>query len=191
MAEERQSLETCGDSRLIRVLLVADCATARHAIQSVLECASDIDVCAATGQVWAAPELAQAHRPDVVVMDGDLDPYGGMELTRALVAACPAMQVVVVARREERRSVDEAIVGGAHAVVSQAQGPAALAMAIRSVAAGGYYFAEETWRYLLGASAGLGDERPAAHGMPGARDLARSCRRRAGMVEVTKRAMQV
>lgn len=147
-----QNTNAFGGSRKIRAVLVEGCAPVRAGIRAVLERASDIELCAETAQAWTARELVRTHRPDVVAMNREIGADDGLELARALVTAWPVLQIVMYTDQDELLFVDEAIVSGVRALVNDVQGPAVLADAIRSVAAGEYYFAAETWHYLLGPS---------------------------------------
>jgi DNA-binding NarL/FixJ family response regulator len=150
-----------GRSGKIRVMLVDHHALMREGIRGILACTPDIEVCAETGQAQEVIGLAQAHRPDVVVLEIDLGQDDGLELTRTLVYSRLALQVVVFTQREEILCADEAVVSGARALVGKKHAPAVLIEAIRTVAGGEYFFTGKVRQYLLGEFSERAAMRPA------------------------------
>jgi DNA-binding NarL/FixJ family response regulator len=71
------------------------------------------DVVATAGDGGEAVRRAPAARPEVVVLDLQLPVKSGVEVTRALVAADPAVRVLVLSASGEHADVLEAVKAGA------------------------------------------------------------------------------
>ena len=73
------------------------------------------DVVATAGDGGEAVRRAPAARPEVVVLDLQLPVMSGVEVTRALVGADPAVRVLVLSASGEQADVLEAVKAGATA----------------------------------------------------------------------------
>ena len=71
------------------------------------------EVVATAGDGGEAVRRAPAARPEVVVLDLQLPVLSGVEVTRALVAADPAVRVLVLSASGEQADVLEAVKAGA------------------------------------------------------------------------------
>jgi DNA-binding NarL/FixJ family response regulator len=71
------------------------------------------DVAATAADGAQALRVIGAARPDVVVLDLQLPDTSGVEVTRALRAACPAVRVLVLSASGEQQDVLDAVKAGA------------------------------------------------------------------------------
>jgi CheY-like chemotaxis protein len=120
---------------LIQILLVADGADFRDRLRLALE---RLEVTGEEVTFLEAPNgndalvLAEAHRPDLVVVDVGVTPYGGFGLTRDLKAdpdlTCP---VIVILERFQDEWLGRWC--GADALVNQPIDPFALAQVARKL----------------------------------------------------------
>lgn len=78
----------------LRVLLVDDHAMVRQGLRSLLEGHDDVQVVGEAGDGALGIELAGALHPDVVVMDVTMPQVDGVEATRQIKQAHPAIAVV-------------------------------------------------------------------------------------------------
>jgi DNA-binding NarL/FixJ family response regulator len=98
-----------------RVLLVDDVAEVRQSLRTVLTLAAEVEVVGEAADGQEAVALAQALRPEVVVMDLAMPVMDGYEAARRIQAACPACRVVALtihAGEPERRRALEAGMAG-------------------------------------------------------------------------------
>ena len=95
----------------ISVVLVEDNQVFREALELLLGLRDDIDVVASVADGNMAVPACLEHKPDVVVMDYRLPGLDGVQATRAVLAACPGTNVVVLtasANLREMKALEEA-----------------------------------------------------------------------------------
>ncbi len=84
----------------IRVIIADDQAIIREALAALIRLEPDIDVVALAGGSGDAVALAAEHEPDVILMDvqmpGDWMVKDGIEATARIVAARPAIRVIIL-----------------------------------------------------------------------------------------------
>ena len=97
---------------MTRVMVVDDHPMWRESVARDLAEAGH-DVVATAGDGGEAVRRAPAARPEVVVLDLQLPVKSGVEVTRALVAADPAVRVLVLSASGEQADVLEAVKAGA------------------------------------------------------------------------------
>ena len=131
----------------IRLMLVDDHRMLREALRGILEKAGDIELVAEADDGAAALELARALAPDVVVMDIGLVGMSGIEATRRMLAANPAIKVLGLSTFGDRRMVVQMLEAGARGYVVKSAGSEELLRGIRAVAQG------ETYLYAEAAAA--------------------------------------
>jgi DNA-binding NarL/FixJ family response regulator len=96
----------------IRVMVVDDHPIWRDAVaRDLAEAGYEVVATAADGA--QAMRVARATRPDVAVLDLQLPDMSGVELTRGLRAAHPALRVLVLSASGEQQDVLDAVKAGA------------------------------------------------------------------------------
>ncbi len=100
-----------GRLEMIRVLLVHEVPLMCNVIASVLEEEPDIEVVESATTVEEA--LAQASGCDVVLVSTRLPDAGALELTRAMIEAHPAVEVLVLGLAESEAEILEYVEAGA------------------------------------------------------------------------------
>ncbi|HYL81849.1 MAG TPA: response regulator, partial [Candidatus Acidoferrum sp.] len=121
--------------RKIRVLVVDDHRVVRQGLTRLLSAEPDIEVVAEAADGKAAVELAGQLRPDVVLMDVSMPEMNGVDATRAIHVAFPAVQVIGLSMFEEDELAAMMRKAGAVAYLTK-RGPAdVLLAAIRARAA--------------------------------------------------------
>lgn len=120
----------------IRILIVDDHPLFRKGVTALLGVQPDMAVVGDAGDVTAAVELALAEQPDVVLMDLQMPGGSGIQATRAIVEASPAIRVLIVTMFEDDDSVFAALRAGARGYVLKGTDEDDLLRAIRSVARG-------------------------------------------------------
>ena len=101
-----------GQNAPIRVMVVDDHPMWRDAVaRDLTEAGYDVVASAADGA--QALRITGAARPDVVVLDLQLPDMSGVEVTRGLRAAHPAVRVLVLSASGEQQDVLDAVKAGA------------------------------------------------------------------------------
>jgi DNA-binding NarL/FixJ family response regulator len=118
------------------ILLVDDHAIVRSGIRKLLAEMPDVALTeVATGEA-ALPAL-QAAAFDLLILDLNLPGLGGLELLRRILAACPALKVLVFSLHTEAVYAARAMEAGARGYLSKNAAPEELLEAIKTVLAGG------------------------------------------------------
>jgi two-component system response regulator DevR len=121
----------------IRVMLVDDHEVVRQGLRAMLESAGGIVIAGEAGGVREAVEVAEAARPDVVVMDVRLADGSGIEATREIRAKRPTTQVVMLTSFADDEALFASIMAGASGYVLKQVRGGDLVRSIRTVAQGG------------------------------------------------------
>lgn len=138
---------------MIKVILADDHRMVRDGIGLILARESDIEVCAYACDGADAITLAQAWKPDVVLMDVCMPGVNGIDATLRIRKLLPRTQVVALSAQGERPFVLQMVEAGASGFVLKDQTVEVLARAIRAVAGG------DTWLPELAAAAGKRTEK--------------------------------
>ncbi|MEV6847544.1 response regulator transcription factor [Actinoplanes sp. NPDC051411] len=128
---------------MIRVLVADDQATVRDGLVTLLDLAEGVTVVGAAADGIEAVDLALSLRPDVVLMDLRMPRLDGTGATAQIMAAAPAIAVLVLTTYADDESLAGALRAGARGYLTKDAGRAELAAAVRSVASGQATFAAE------------------------------------------------
>jgi len=151
----------------LRLMVVDDHPMWRDAVARDLE-AAGLDVVATAATGTEALTRARATRPQVVVLDLQIPEPDGVEVTGALVAADPAVRVLILSASGEQEDVLEAVKAGATGYLVKSASRDELLSAVRRVAQGEAVFTPGLAGLVLGeyrrladtASTSGGDDRP-------------------------------
>lgn len=125
----------------IRVIVVDDHPIFRFGMASLLDSLDDVRVVGDAATAIDAVRVAAAERPDVVVMDLNLDGSSGIDATRDIVRAAPDIGVLVVTMLADDDSLFAAMRAGARGYLLKGAGPDDIERAVRAVANGEALFA--------------------------------------------------
>jgi DNA-binding NarL/FixJ family response regulator len=139
----------------IRVLLVDDQALLRQGFRMILEHEPDIEVVGEAGDGEAAVESAASCHPDVVLMDIRMPVIDGVEATRRIVSADPAIRVLILTTFDLDEYAFGALRAGASGFLLKDVPPEQLAAGIRTVASGDAVVSPRITRRLLDECAHL------------------------------------
>lgn len=120
----------------IRVLIADDHEVVRRGLRSFLATEPEIAVVAEAADGEAAVRLAEAHRPDVVLMDLVMPGLDGVEATRRILAVSPESRVIVLTSYPDDERVVPAIRAGALSYLLKDVAPDQLIAAIRAAKRG-------------------------------------------------------
>jgi DNA-binding NarL/FixJ family response regulator len=124
------------DSPALRVVVADDHPVFRDGLAMILR-ERDVEVVAEVSDGQQAIEAAAAHHPDVVLMDLTMPGLGGIEATRRLLAAHPAVAVLVLTMSEDDDSLFAALRAGARGYLLKEAAADDIARAVVTVARGG------------------------------------------------------
>lgn len=119
----------------VRVLLCDDHDVLTEGLAAVLE-ARGLDVVAVVNKGADALDAVSRSEPDVVLMDYQLPDQDGVSVTRAIKAAHPDVQVVLLTSSTDERVLVEALEAGASGYVTKHKGSAEVVDAVAAAAAG-------------------------------------------------------
>jgi DNA-binding NarL/FixJ family response regulator len=124
----------------IRVLIADDHAVFRQALRFMLEAQDGIIVAGEASNGREAVDLAEAVRPDVILMDTVMPGLNGIEATRQIRRRLPRTRVLMLTGYMEDEQVASALKAGAHGYVIKKSEVEELLVGIRSVHRGNPYF---------------------------------------------------
>lgn len=147
----------------VRLMVVDDHPMWRDAVVRDLTAAGfEVVATAATGT--EAIHRAKAVRPAVVVLDLNIPPPSGVEVTTALMEIAPPPRVLVLSASGEQADVLGAVKAGATGYLVKSATRQELVDAVRRVAAGDTVFTPGLAGLVLGEFRRLADEPPASTG---------------------------
>lgn len=146
----------------VRVVIADDQAIIREGLATLLELVDDITVVALAADGQAAVEAAAEHAPDVVLMDLRMPRVDGAAATRAIRAAQPTVEVVVLTTYADDDSILGALQAGARGYLTKDAGVREISRAIHAAAAGQAVLDPAVQARLLAAASGAGAAGPGA-----------------------------
>jgi DNA-binding NarL/FixJ family response regulator len=133
----------------ISVLLADDQPLLRRGFRMIIEAEDDLTVTGEAGDGGEAVDCARRNPPDVVLMDIRMPGTDGIEATRRIVAANPAVRVLVLTTFDLDEYAFGALRVGASGFLLKDVRPAELITAIRTVASGNAVVSPRVTRRLL------------------------------------------
>ena len=109
----REFINAVPDREVVRVLVVDDHALFAEALMLTLGIERRIEVVGSASSGLEAVSLAEALRPDVVLMDLHMPSMDGIEATRRVRKVSPASRVVIVTAARVRDIAAHALAAGA------------------------------------------------------------------------------
>jgi DNA-binding NarL/FixJ family response regulator len=134
---------------VIRVLLADDQALVRAGFALILNAEPDLEVCGEADDGEAAVALARELRPAVVLMDIRMPQLDGIEATRQIAAADPAVRVLMLTTFDLDEYVVAAFRAGASGFLLKTAPRGQLVAAVRTVHAGEALLAPLSTRKLI------------------------------------------
>jgi DNA-binding NarL/FixJ family response regulator len=138
----------------IRVLIVDDHPVYRDGLRGLVDRAPDLELVGEAETGAQAVELAARHRPAIVLMDLRMPEMSGIEATRQIVAADPAVGVLVLTMSEDDDSLFAAMRAGARGYIPKDADADELLRAIRAAAVGEAIFGASIATRLMSYFAG-------------------------------------
>lgn len=138
---------------MTRVLVVDDQTVVRDGLVLLLGLLDGIEVVGSAGDGEEAVRLAREQEPDVVLMDLRMPRVDGVEATRRIKLAQPAVQIVVLTTYSDDESVFAALQAGARGYLTKDAGAEEIAGAIDAVRGGEAQLDPSVQRRLVDALA--------------------------------------
>jgi two-component system, NarL family, response regulator LiaR len=138
---------------VINVVVADDHDLLREGVSGCLNALEDITVVGEAASGEAAVEMAERHRPDVVVVDLVMPGLGGLGAIRQIRESHPAIKILALSSFYERERVQDALDAGADGYLVKSVDAGSLANAVRSVARGQGVFSPEITRALASTPA--------------------------------------
>ena len=137
-AANLHSEQTPPDASRISVLVVDDHPVLRYGVASLLKAEQDFDVVGSARNCAEACRLVDEQRPDIVLLDLEMDDTEGVDAVSRLRDHQPAKVIIYTAHKDDQRIL-EAIRIGINGYVMKGAPNSRLCEAIRIVARGGMY----------------------------------------------------
>lgn len=123
-----------------RVLIVDDHAMVRAGLRALLSAESDLLVVGETGDGAAAAPMVQSTGAKVVIMDLSMPGHGGLEALHEIRVVAPDTAILIFTGHPAEAYADIMLRHGVAGFLNKGCEPEAIALAIRTVRAGGRYF---------------------------------------------------
>ncbi|MFC5703088.1 response regulator [Cohnella faecalis] len=120
----------------LRIVIVDDHPLFRHGVTTLFSTMPDLEVVGEAANGEEAVALAEALKPDVMLMDIRMPGISGIETTRRITTASPSVKVLILTMFEDDASVFTAMRSGAKGYVLKEADKDELLRAIRAVANG-------------------------------------------------------
>ena len=142
----------------IRVLLADDHRLFRAGIRSLLGTLADVEVVAEAADGREVLRLAQAHHPDVALIDITMPNLNGLDATARIVRTCPRTRVIMLSMSADEDSVLKALRAGAVGYLVKTADPAELELAIRAAVKGEKFLSSAILTHVVDACLGRIDK---------------------------------
>jgi DNA-binding NarL/FixJ family response regulator len=124
---------------IIRVILADDHTVVRRGLKAVLGTAKDIEVIGEAKNGREAISLTERFKPDVLVMDLDMDEMGGTDALKEIVAKKLSSRVLILTMHAEEEYLVPLLEAGAAGYLVKSVADRELVDAVRAVAKGDMY----------------------------------------------------
>ncbi|MEU6847026.1 response regulator transcription factor [Streptomyces sp. NPDC046716] len=137
------------DGGPIRVLLADDEAMIRAGVAAILAAGGGFEVVAEAADGREAVALAQAHRPDVALLDIRMPRLDGLAAAQEITATVPGTAVAMLTTFSEDAYVARALGGGATGFLLKSGDPHELMAGVRAVADGAAFLSPRVARHVI------------------------------------------
>jgi DNA-binding NarL/FixJ family response regulator len=134
--------------KTIKILLADDHTIVREGLRSLLRADVEIEIVGEARDGRQAVALASTLRPDVVVMDIAMPLLNGLEATRQILTANPAIKVLILSAHSDDAYVDRVIAVGAVGFLIKQTSAQILAQAIHEIMTGNAFYSPQISKRL-------------------------------------------
>lgn len=122
-----------------RVLIVDDHPVTRCGLRELVAQMMNTEVCADTGCVTLACDVARRIKPQVAIVGIELQDMDGLQFTRQIKEVSPATSVLVVSLHDEVLYADTCIQAGASGFIMKSEAAATIRLALEQLLSGNTY----------------------------------------------------
>jgi two-component system response regulator DegU len=123
----------------ISIILIDDHQLFRDGVKRILEMEPDFRVVGEGSDGEDAARLAEAHQPDVMLMDINMPNMNGVSAAEHVIAVSPKTRVIILSIHDDEGYVYRTLRTGASGYLLKEMGTTDLVEAVRVVARGGAY----------------------------------------------------
>jgi DNA-binding NarL/FixJ family response regulator len=134
---------------VIRVVIADDHGIVRSGLKLLIDRQRDMEVVAEADDGVTALASAQAHRPDVAVLDVSMPRMTGLQAAREIRSHVPDTRVLLLSMHDDERYFLEGLEAGAAGYVLKRAADTDLIGAVRTVAGGGTFLSDDAQRTLM------------------------------------------
>jgi DNA-binding NarL/FixJ family response regulator len=146
------------ESTATRVMIVDDHPTIRDGLAMHIAAQPDMEVCGQANDEAEALRLLEAARPDVMIVDIQLETGNGLDLVQRITARDESIGILVWSTYPDNVYARRAIGAGALGYIDKRHAASQIVDAIRRVREGRIYLSEETAEQLLSTAIGRGGQ---------------------------------
>ena len=128
---------------MARVLIVDDHAAIRRGVQAILHPFPEWEFCGEADNGNDAIRMADALKPDVIIMDVSMPGLNGIDATRAIRKAQPEVKIVLLTLHDSADLVRSAFRAGAMGYLLKTDAEQELVKALKAITAQGAYFSQK------------------------------------------------
>jgi pilus assembly protein CpaE len=119
--------------KVIRVLIVDDLPETRENVRKLLQFESDVEVIGQAGTGEEAIEMAQEHKPDIILMDINMPGIDGIGASQRISELVPRAQIIIMSVQSDSDYLRRAMLAGARDFLTKPFGGDELIAAVRRV----------------------------------------------------------
>lgn len=116
---------------LLRILIADDAPEFRKSVRAMMALERDIEIVAVARDGQEAVELAEKHKPDLILMDINMPRLNGLDAIRAVNQVSPSTVCMVVSSDGDNETLRRAMQAGVREYLVKPFGPDELMAAIR------------------------------------------------------------
>jgi DNA-binding NarL/FixJ family response regulator len=133
----------------ITLILADDHRLVRDGIKSLLNDAPDIAILAEAENGVQAAELAEKHKPALMLLDISMPQLNGLDAVKAIKSLSPETKVIILSMHEEPEYVIKSLKNGASGYLLKSVARDELVKAIHTVANGGVYYQSDVAQTVM------------------------------------------
>jgi DNA-binding NarL/FixJ family response regulator len=135
--------------RPARILIADDHELVRRGLVALLADVPGWTIVAEAVNGRQAVELAERHRPDIVILDLTMPELNGLDATRQILAALPAARVLILTAHESEQLVREVLGAAAQGYVLKSDAARTLVTAVEALLEGSTFFTSKVAQRVL------------------------------------------